>query len=106
MSIATVSKGATGAYEALTVADTAVGFTEALIKVRGPVGIVKAGEAFFGVETAPIRFTTNGTTPTSTVGVLVNPGQFITITSEEDVAKFRAIRTGAVSASLKCLYKA
>lgn len=105
MSIATVSKGATGAYEALTISGTAKGFTTALIKVVGPVGTVKSGEVFFGVETAPIRFTTNGTTPTSTVGVLVNPGQFITITGEEDVEKFRAIRTAA-DASLKCLIKA
>lgn len=105
MSIATVSKGSTGDYEDLTVSSTAVGFTTAKIKVVGPVGTVKSGEAFFGVETAPIRFTTNGTTPTATVGVLVNPGQFITITSEEDVERFRAIRTAA-DASLKCLYKA
>lgn len=56
------------------------------------------------IETAPIRFTVDGTAPTTTVGHLVNPGDVIRLDSNEDITAFRAIRTTATSGTIKVTY--
>ncbi len=62
-------------------------------------------KAFITAETASIRFTVDGTTPTATVGHLVNPGTTVVkLDSNEDIAAFRAIRTGAISATIHVTY--
>lgn len=57
------------------------------------------------VEVASIRFTVDGTPPTATLGHLVNPNDIIRLTSAEDIAAFRAIRTGSTSAVINCSYQ-
>ena len=88
------------AYEALTVAGTAVGFTTATLEDADG----NAQKIFATLETAQIRYTLDGTTPTSTVGHLLEVGDTLQITGSDDIVAFRAIRTGGTSASLKVTY--
>lgn len=87
-------------YEAITVDNTAGGKACTTAKVG------KSTKAFITVETAQIRFTIDGTAPTTTAGHLADDGDTIVLDSAEDIAAFRAIRTGAVSATLHCTYSA
>jgi hypothetical protein len=83
-------------YEAITVGATAIGTTTATV-----------GRASWGMcrcETAEIRYTLDGaTTPTSLIGVVLEPLEWIVLNDRFQLRNFRAIRTSA-SASLKCHY--
>ena len=81
-----------GRQAATTIDSTAGG-----IGVTAPSG---ASFAQFLVETAQIRFTVDGTAPTTTVGRTANPGDTIEIATS-DWTKFKAIRTGATSGSIQ-----
>lgn len=84
-------------YEAVTVANAAIGLTSATY--------ARARSAMCRLETAPIRYTTDGaTTPTTTVGIVVNPMEWIVLGSPGEIKNFKAIRTGDTSGSLKCFY--
>ena len=50
------------------------------------------------------RFTVDGTAPTTTVGVLVQYGQIISIFNQPNLNAFRAIRAGATSAVFNVQY--
>lgn len=84
------------AYEAVTVADTAIGLTASTYTSEAQV-------AFCTLETAEIRYRLDAGTPTSSVGHPLSPLQSITLMGYQ-IPKFKAIRTGAVSGSLKCSY--
>ena len=60
--------------------------------------------ALITCETAQVRFTVDGTAPTTTVGHLLNPGDVLRLDSNADIAAFRAIRTGATSGVLKATF--
>lgn len=90
------------AFEQITVANTAIGFTAATIDQGG--GHPQVSIASCRLETAQVRFTVDGTTPTSTVGTLLEIGDWLTLTSPDLVRNFRAIRTGATSGQLNCTY--
>ena len=81
------------AFEQITVAGTAVGFTAATFNPGGGAGPAK--QALIECETAQLRYTTDGTTPTATVGHLLNIGDRFVIYGNDDVTAFRAIRVGA-----------
>jgi len=84
-------------YEAITVAGTAIGTTTAT------VGIATWGMC--RVETAEIRYTLDGkTTPTSTVGVVLEPLEWIILENPIQIRNFRGFATGNTSANLKCFY--
>ncbi len=85
------------AIETLTVADTAIGFTA--------VTYGKARSAFLTLATAQIRFFYDGTTPTSTVGHLLEIGQTFQLIDEDEVRNFRGIRTGGTSGVLTATFK-
>lgn len=85
-------------YEALTIDNTVGGIACTTVKVG------TCTKAFMTLETAQIRFTTDGTAPTTSVGHLLNIGEVLKLDSAEDIAAFRAIRTGATSGSLRCTY--
>ena len=82
----------TFAFEALAVAGTSIGFTAATA--------TSAKLAVAKVESAQIRYRTDGTAPTATVGIIADPGDVILVYGSADVLAFRAIRTGGVSATL------
>jgi len=76
------------AYEDITV-DTAIGFTAATI---APATFGPAHRAFVTVETDQIRWTVDGTTPTSTKGHLAEVGDYIEIEGIANIKAFRAIK--------------
>ena len=82
-------------FEAVTVAGTAIGITASTMIANSE------NYAVLTLETATIRFTTDGTTPTSTVGHLVDPGDVIELDTASEVNAFRAIRTTGSSATLQ-----
>ena len=84
------------AFEALAVAGTALGFTAATF--------TNAIMAVAKVEGAQIRYRTDGTDPTATVGVIADPGDMITVWGSSDLNSIRFIRTGGVSATLNTEY--
>lgn len=101
--------GRAGAFETLTTA-AVVGFTAATI---APVAGVHEGKSAVGalisVETNPIRFTLDGTTPSLTAGTgaghLLAAGGEYEIYGAGNVANFKCINAVAASgAVVKCTY--
>ena len=84
-------------YESITIADTAIGLTAANIKVN-------TVRVYCTLETAQIRFRTDGTNPTASTGHLLETGAALELYSYDDISKFKAIRTGATSGALQCSY--
>lgn len=60
--------------------------------------------AMITVETASIRYLTNGTNPTSTTGTQAYIGDKIELHNPTELENFRAIRTGSTSATLQVIY--
>mgnify|MGYP001604446641 CR=1 FL=1 len=56
------------------------------------------------VETAPLRWLADGTAPTSTAGHVANPTDVLEIQNAGEMGNFRAIRTGATSATIRVSY--
>lgn len=77
------------APESVTVSSTAIGITAR----PGGSGLLAHG-AVMVVESNPIRYWTGGT-PTGSVGITVQPGGVIELTSRHEVNTFKAIRTGS-----------
>ena len=99
--MATAAWAALPVFESITVANTAIGFTAAIIGSTTDI----VTEVDCTLETAQIRFRVDGTDPTSTEGHILNVGSSIKLTNRAEIAKFKAIRTGAASGALKCSYK-
>ena len=94
----------TGAAEAITVAATSIGLSET--RYRGLIGEPgMAGRAIANLETAQIRYYWDGTVPTATAGHVAEAGDELIIEGLEALEKFRAIRTGGVSATLNVTYE-
>lgn len=91
------------ASEILTVTNAPVVATVDLLPVE-PDATPDALKASFIVEGAPIRITLDGTTPSASVGMLFQPGDFVTIEGARDVRAFKAVRTTAASATLYVTY--
>jgi len=85
-------------YEAITVSTNAIGITVSKLRSSryGP-----CTGAFITVENYNIRFRVDGGNPTTTEGHVLTAGQNLTLGSESDVGKFRAIRDDAVDATLR-----
>ena len=93
----------TFAFEALAVAGSAVPFTVATHTpgtTSGPPAICAVAK----VEGAQIRYRTDGTNPTATVGVIADPGDVITVWGKQDIVSIRFIRTGGTSATVNVEY--
>lgn len=86
--------------ETITVADTAIGFTATLISQSG----FQANYADCRLDTAQIRFWTNGTDPTTLLGVVLESGDRLYLDKRGDIIRFKAIRTGGTSGVLSCCY--
>lgn len=84
------------AYESKTIAATAVGLTAGTYD--------DATHAEMTLETAQIRIRSDGTSPTTTEGRLVEVGDTISLKSAAQIAAFTAIRTGGTSGVLKVEY--
>lgn len=86
-------------FEQVTVANSAIGLTAT--NINGPTHPA-ALRADCRLETAEVRYTIDGTTPTTTIGTLLEPGDTLVLVGNDVLNYFRAIRTGAVSAVLGC----
>jgi hypothetical protein len=97
-------------FETLTVDATVggVGFTTTKLRslITGTTATMNAVEALLTVETNPMRFTLDGTAPTTTVGHLLNPGDSLVVSGIGNLKRFKAIRTGAASATVAVTYYA
>ncbi len=92
-------------YEAITVDATAGGVSLTTAKyLTASTSKILSDYAVLSNETAQIRFTVDGTAPTSTVGLLLQPNQSWLLDSFEELKNFRAIRVSDTSASLKVIY--
>lgn len=63
-----------------------------------------AQTALILVESASIRYLANGTAPTSSTGILAYNGDKIELHHPGELFRFRAIRTGASSATIQVEY--
>ena len=92
-------------YEALTVTDTAAGFTAATIKpTSGDRTGIPANAALIYVSNFPITWRCDGTTATAANGMHSLANDVILIEGAGNVARFSAIRTTADSATVYVLY--
>lgn len=89
------------AYEAVTVANTSIGFTTATI---APSGERPASNALVTAETAQMRYRLDGTAPTSSEGHLLEVGDVLEINGISTVSQARFIRTGATSGTIRCTF--
>lgn len=90
-------------FEQITVANTSIGFTAA--NINNLTGVhPNATQATCRLELAEIRWTIDGTTPTTTVGTLLEIGDILVLNDNLTLNNFRAIRTTAVSGQLDCTY--
>jgi hypothetical protein len=91
-------------FEQITVLDdSVVTFTAA--KVTNPaLTQPNAQEAFCTLSGNSIMYTTNGTTPTASVGHLTNIGDKLIVAGYSDIIHFQAITTSSTHALLSCSY--
>ena len=95
-------------YEKIGTTTTAIGFTTAKIKLVG-AEVLEAKTALITVETAALRITFDGTTPTVTAGTgaghLIDVGQSYVVRGVESVRNFRCINAVASSGAVAhCSY--
>lgn len=100
-------EGSFFAFEQITVDATAGGktFTAANLTLQGN----KVSRIWCRLEAAQIRVLKVGpgvAAVTASVGTLMEVGDQFTLTDQEEMLNFRAIRTGVTSGVLNCEYKA
>ena len=81
------------AKESLTVAAASTSITTATA--------ANSNRAFITCETAAVRFWLDGSTPSASVGHLLEPGDVLLLDSRAQIAAFRAYRRDATSATLR-----
>ena len=84
------------AYEAVSVAGSSTALTAATY--------LAATHASIRVETAAVRFTLDGTTPTASVGDALEVGDRLDLDSPDQIQKARFISRDGGTASLRCSY--
>ena len=85
-----------GRESGLTVDSTATGITLTVPSA--------ANTAEIFVETAPIRFTRDGTTPTTSIGFVAYPGDIITLNSRKELINMKMIEDTTTDASVEVEY--
>lgn len=96
--------------EQITVAATAIGFTAS--RITEPdyrANLAVCSSECSTSSPCPVRYNNiTGVTPTASVGLLVNIASgtdtYITVYGWDNITNFKAIRTGANSALLSCIY--
>jgi len=91
-------------YENLTVDTTVGGVSFDSTIVGSTAQSVTFTVACASGSSCPIRFTLDGTAPTTSVGLRADFEQSVTIYSNTNIKAFRAIREGATSAVLNVTY--
>ncbi len=98
------------AHEKITVDATSGGvtFTAATLLSTGSLAAHDQGSArhvLITIETAPMRWTIDGTAPTATTGHLANAGSVIELANIAAMKAFRAFRTTSTSAEIHVTYE-
>ena len=83
-------------FEAITVSNTAVGLT----KANYETGVT----AELTVENGPIRFRTDGTAATASVGHLLSDGDVLYIDNPSEMAALSMFRDGGTSGNISVSY--
>lgn len=93
------------AHENITVSNTPIGFTaNNILPIAGNYIGKNCKRVFCTVETDEIRFTTDGTAPSATVGHLLRVNDTLELNNESDIRNFRAHRV-TTDANLIVTYK-
>jgi len=92
------------AFETITVAGTAIGFTAATASPAAQNDAQK--RAFVTLSGGSIRYRYDGSDPTATVGHRLMHGDSIAVEGGVNIANFKAIREGDVSGTLSVTYEA
>lgn len=92
------------AYEAITVSNTAIGFTAATIRPSA-ASAQTALRATVTAETAQMRYRIDGSNPTSSEGHLLEISDVLVLDGPVALLNFRAIRTGATDGTLRATYE-
>ena len=100
-----IDSGIANSVETISSITTAKGFTSSLLSpTTGNFAGKRAKFAIISVETADIRFTFDGTTPTTTattaVGHLATTGTYMEIRGEANLANFKCINAVGSSGSV------
>ena len=104
-----------GSYEKLTVTNAVKTLTSTKYNVRpNPTNFGEGGgrfqtttlaeEAFITVETQPIRYTVDGTTPSTTDGHLAAAGDTIYLEGFDNIARFQCIRSTGSDSTIHVTY--
>ena len=86
-------------FETITIAGTAIGLT-----VSKLTSTPRPKKVYITFETAQSRFRYDGTDPSATVGHLLVPTQSLILEGYSQMNNFKAIRTGATSATAQVTY--
>lgn len=89
-------------FEQVTVSSASIGLTTTKITPTGRAPQMQVARC--RLRGAEISFTTDGTTPTTTIGTLLEVGDILKIIGHDRLMKFRAIRTTGVDGQLDCNY--
>jgi len=87
-------------FETLTINGTAQGFTASKITTTSG----NMHKALCTLEGAQIRYRTDGTAPTGTVGHILDISGTLSLNGYGDILNFSAISTTATSGTLRCTY--
>lgn len=90
------------AYEKITVSTSALPLTAATYVS----GDKRAQVAHITIESQPVNYTYDGTTPTATEGHNLIAGSTLVLTGYSNIVAFRIIRSGASDATIKVTYEA
>ena len=85
-------------FESITFAASSIGFTATTLR---PTGEADMRSCTGKLETAQIRIRYDGSAPSTTVGMLIDVGDIITIHGLEYLSNFRGIRTGGTSGAVQ-----
>jgi hypothetical protein len=91
------------AFEQITVSNSAITLTASIYRVDSSGE--KAKRALITCEDAQIRYTYDGTTPTSTVGHILNPMDTLVLTGSDNISNFKAIRKGSTDGKISVTYE-
>ena len=83
-------------FEAITVTNAAIGLTKATYEA--------AVAAEITVENGPIRFRTDGTDASATVGHLLNAGDVLYLDNPSELANLSMFRDGAIDGDVSVSY--
>lgn len=74
-------------------------------KYAATSGFESAASAFLTLNGGDIRYTYDGTTPTSSVGHILRDGGMLTLLGQNQMGAFKCIQTGSSSSEISITYE-